>query len=91
MLKSIHSSRHMLFCESLRRARKRAGLSQERVAERLGEHQSFVSRYETGERRLDVVEFLAVAEALRMDPAAHIKRLQKELLPKQDAKRRPGS
>ena len=54
-----------------KRARKAAGISQEQVAELLGEHQSFVSRYETGERRLDVVEFLAVAAALDVDPAAH--------------------
>ncbi len=35
MLKSIHSARHILFCESLRRARKMAGLSQQEVAKRL--------------------------------------------------------
>ena len=37
------------------------------LAERLSRPQSFVSKYETGERRLDVVEFLEVAEALRLD------------------------
>ena len=68
MLKSVHSARHKLFCESLKRARKDAGLTQQDVAKKLGEHQSFVSRYETGERRLDVIEFLEVAAALAVDP-----------------------
>lgn len=39
---------------------------------RLGRPQSFVSKYETGERRLDVIEFLEVADALTLDPASII-------------------
>lgn len=79
MLKSVHTARHKLFCEGLKHARKAAGLTQEQVAKRLGEHQSFVSRYETGERRLDVVEYIAVATALTIDPAGHLKSFHKEL------------
>ena len=45
-----------------------AGLTQAEVAGRLKRPQSFVSKYETGERRLDVVEFLEVAAALAADP-----------------------
>jgi len=45
----------------LRAARLEAGLTQEEVAERLGTSQSFVSRSETGERRLDVIELQAFA------------------------------
>ena len=44
--------------------RKTLGLSQEALAGRLGRHQQFVSRYEIGERRLDVVEFVDVTKAL---------------------------
>jgi len=47
--------------------RKRQGLSQLAVAERLGRHQQFVSRYELGERRLDVLEFLDVVRVLQLD------------------------
>lgn len=72
MLKSVHTARHKLFCESLKRARKAAGLTQQDVAKRLGEHQSFVSRYETGERRLDVIEYLEVAKALSVRPTGHL-------------------
>jgi transcriptional regulator with XRE-family HTH domain len=49
-------------------ARKSAGLSQGALADRLHRHQQFVSRYETGERRLDLVEFIDIARALALDP-----------------------
>jgi len=48
-------------------ARKRRNLSQAALAQKLGRVQTFVSKYERGERRLDVVEFLEVAHALGID------------------------
>ncbi len=56
-------------------ARKSANLTQAELAKRLSRPQSFVSKYERGERRLDVVEFLEVAKSLGMDPADLIKEL----------------
>jgi transcriptional regulator with XRE-family HTH domain len=56
-------------------ARKSANLTQAELAKRLSRPQSFVSKYERGERRLDVVEFLEVTKALGMDPANLIKEL----------------
>lgn len=53
-------------------ARKSAGLSQAALADLLHRHQQFVSRYEIGERRLDIVEFVDVARALSIDPAAAV-------------------
>lgn len=53
--------------DQLVRARKDQGLSQEAVASRLGKPQQYVSRYEVGERRLDMVEFLDAAQALNVD------------------------
>jgi len=48
-------------------ARKRAGLNQAKLAKRLGKPQSYVSKFETGERRLDVLEFItaSIAPAFR--------------------------
>jgi transcriptional regulator with XRE-family HTH domain len=43
-------------------------MTQAQLAARLGRPQSFVSKFENGERRLDVIEFLDVARALRIDP-----------------------
>ena len=52
------------FLERLRAARETAGLTQVEVARRLGRPQSYVSKSESGERRLDVVELLELAEVL---------------------------
>lgn len=59
-------------------ARKRAGLKQTELAERLGQPQSYVSKYERGERRLDVVEFLEVAGVLDLDVCAFLRELDKD-------------
>ena len=66
--KSVHSSDHTAFCELMVGARKAAGLTQHALALRLKKPQSFVAKYEGGERRLDVVEFIAIARALGADP-----------------------
>lgn len=57
--------------------RKNAGVTQEEVAERLNRHQSFVSKYENGERRVDLIEFLDIAEAIGFDPVVFIRKIQK--------------
>lgn len=56
MEKSLHSQEYKLLLEMLRSVREAAGLSQEEVAMRLNVTQSFVSKCERGERRLDVIE-----------------------------------
>ena len=48
--------------------RKHAGLTQAIVAGRLGKPQSFISKYESGERRVDVVKFLRLADVIGFDP-----------------------
>jgi len=58
-------------------ARQSAGLTQAEVAVQLGKPQSFVSKYETGERTLDVIEFLQVCEAVSCDPHRIIRELRK--------------
>lgn len=64
MEKSLYSREYKLFLEVLRAVRQEAGLTQEEVAARLKETQSFVSKCERGERRLDVVELRAWCSAL---------------------------
>jgi transcriptional regulator with XRE-family HTH domain len=66
--KSVHTSAQAAFCELMVGARKAAGLTQHALALRLKKPQSFVAKYEGGERRLDVVEFIAIARALGADP-----------------------
>jgi len=77
MSKSIRSPEHLALRELLIAARKSAGLTQQEVAERLRRPQSFVAKYEGGERRLDVVEFLAIARVLGRDPSDLVRQLTK--------------
>ncbi len=68
MAKSVYTERYERFRELLIDAREAAGLTQVALAEKLSRPQSFVSKYEQGERRLDVVEFLEIAQAIGLDP-----------------------
>jgi len=58
------------------KARKAAGLTQRELSDRLHKPQSFVAKYEGGERRVDVVEFLTVCQAIGADSAKLLKALK---------------
>jgi transcriptional regulator with XRE-family HTH domain len=55
-MRSQHSERYREFLKRLRKAREGAGLTQAQVARALGRQQSFISKCESGERRVDVIE-----------------------------------
>jgi transcriptional regulator with XRE-family HTH domain len=76
--KSIYTERHRRLCELLKRQRKAAGLTQTVVARRLGKPPSYVAKYEGGDRRLDIVEFIDVAAAIGFDPGKLIRTLLRE-------------
>lgn len=75
---SVYSARYRRFREALVEARKSKGLSQAALADKLERLQTFVSKYERGERRLDVVEFLDVAAALGLDPNKVLRQIAKD-------------
>ena len=81
MSKSLHSQRYRLFRELLLAERERAGLTQVEVARLLRKPQSFVSKYERGDRRLDVTEFLELADALAVDVPAFFERYRIQISP----------
>ncbi|HEX2812600.1 MAG TPA: helix-turn-helix transcriptional regulator [Sphingopyxis sp.] len=70
MARSLRTPKHRQLQSGLADARKAAGLTQVQLAERLGRPQSFVAKYEVGERRIDVVEFCEIADALKLDASA---------------------
>ncbi|TGR16458.1 XRE family transcriptional regulator [Mesorhizobium sp. M8A.F.Ca.ET.197.01.1.1] len=76
MPKSLRSARHQRFLAQLISLRNVKGLTQAQVAEKLGRPQSFVAKYEGGERRLDVIEFLDVTAAVDADPCEILLRLR---------------
>ncbi len=75
MAKSVFTDEYRAFCAVLMAIRRNAGLTQQQVADRLKKPQSFVAKCERGERRLDVVEFLAYARALGTDPCEVLKKI----------------
>ena len=76
---SVFSENYDRFRRLLVSARKTAGLTQVEVAVRLARPQSYVSKYERGERRLDVIEFFEVATAIGIDPFDFLKTLHVSL------------
>jgi transcriptional regulator with XRE-family HTH domain len=73
MAKGLHDERYRRLIERLVARRKELGLTQQAVADRVGMHQQNVSRFETGERRLDAVELVDVAAALGLSAADLLK------------------
>ena len=71
----IFSERYGAVVEVLAEVRRAAGVTQVELARRLGRPQSYVSKIERRERRVDPVEFFDWAEALSLDPAQLFDRL----------------
>ncbi len=68
MPRSLFTDAYDAFRDILVAVRKDAGVTQVELAERIGKPQQFVSKYEKGDRRVDLVEFIAICRALRIDP-----------------------
>jgi transcriptional regulator with XRE-family HTH domain len=68
MTGSTHNPNYRLLLDVLRGARKQRSVSQVELAAKLGNTQTFVSKFERGERRIDLVEFVEIAEALCVPP-----------------------
>ncbi|EBJ2068787.1 XRE family transcriptional regulator [Salmonella enterica] len=67
-MSSIYSDEYQLVINILRNERIRKGLTQKNFADIVGKPQSFISKVESGERRLDFVEFIHLARLLSLDP-----------------------
>lgn len=75
MSRKLHKQRYKLFLTHLREARERAGFTQAGAAEALAETQSFVSKVERGERRLDVVDLIDFLQVYAISPSTFMKQL----------------
>ena len=75
-MKSVFTGEYELFLRRLIEARQAAGLTQQDMATRLNRLQSFVSKYERGERRLDVVEFVAICRVLDIDSCTIVREIE---------------
>jgi transcriptional regulator with XRE-family HTH domain len=80
MAKSIFSEKQVKLQKLLKKSRVDAGLSQVELAKKLGRPQSFVSKYESGERRLDVVELREICQALKISLPTFTRQFEKSLI-----------
>lgn len=74
-MKHLRSSRHRALIAAIVEARNKAGLSQREFAKKLKRTNNFVWRIEAGERRVDVLEFIEIAKAAKLDPRALLARV----------------
>ena len=65
MATTIYSKEHRMLVEKLKKARKEAGLDQEAVAKLLGVTQSYISKVESGQRRIDIVQLRRFAKVYK--------------------------
>lgn len=75
MRKALYERSYAAFTDLLKEERRKAGLTQAMLAKKLRRPQSYVSKYERGDRRLDVIEFLEIARAIKFDPNEFLQKL----------------
>ena len=73
---SIYAERNKRLRAILIAARKKAGLTQEELCDRIGAYRTFVSKYEKGDRQVRVAEFIALAEAMGLDPVEMLREVR---------------
>lgn len=81
MPKTIFSAGQEKLQNLLKSTRESAGLTQVSLAKKLSRPQSYVSKYESGERRLDLIELLEICGAMKISLADFVKRFEKSLKP----------
>lgn len=77
--KSIYTGEYSTVIRLLRQSRDDAGLTQVDLAKRLGQTQSFVSKFERGDRRLDIIQLRTILSHLGVTLAEFVLRLETEL------------
>ena len=77
--KTIHSPEYAIFLRLLRQIRERQEVTQEQLAERWGVNQSFVSKCERGERRIDALELRSFCRAMGVTLASFVAELERIL------------
>jgi transcriptional regulator with XRE-family HTH domain len=67
-MKPDEKAQYAIFLHLLKQKRLTSGLTQKEIAMRLGKPQSFISKYESGLRRIDVLEYMNICKAISIDP-----------------------
>jgi len=78
MRNEIHSERHVRLRTLMKRERKSAGLKQTDIAKKTSRSQAYISKFENGDLRLDVIDFMLFCEVIGCDPHAILKEIYSE-------------
>lgn len=78
-MRTMHEPPYRVFLDCIRSARRSANITQVELAKLLGTDQSYISKYERGERRLDIVEVRAICIALKIDPSDFMRAFELKL------------
>jgi transcriptional regulator with XRE-family HTH domain len=81
MVASMHNPAADALAAAVALLRKAAGLNQRQLAAALGREQNFVARIETGQRRLDLIDWISICRACGADPDVEVTRLLKAIAP----------
>ncbi|SEH14937.1 Helix-turn-helix [Sphingopyxis sp. YR583] len=79
MAGAIYSEAQNSIAAALTAARLKSGLKQTELAKSIGKHQSYISDIERGQRRVDLLEFYALARAMNFEPAELYAEVTKDL------------
>jgi transcriptional regulator with XRE-family HTH domain len=90
MQKSLKSTEYERLIALLVAVRKKADIRQQPLAKKLGKPQSFVAKYEGGERRIDLIEFIAIVRALGGDPVRLFREFVEGESPAKSARKGPA-
>jgi len=88
MVASMFTGAHEELTRAVVELRKKAGLTQRQLAEAVGREQNFIGRIETGQRRVDLVEWVTICRACGADPETEIARLVRKIAPSVPSRRR---
>jgi len=77
--KTIHSTEYRELIQWLRKQRKQHGITMRELGDQVGVIHSWVGKIEQGERRLDLVEYIRVCDALQIDPHEGLELVRKHL------------
>ena len=88
MVASMVTAAHDALVAAVVQLRKNAGLTQRQLAEALGREQNLIGRIETGQRRIDLVEWVGICRACKVDPEVEIAKLVRQIKPLVPPRRR---
>lgn len=78
---SMHNPAADLLAKTVAELRRKAGMNQRQLAAALGREQSYVGRIETGQRRVDLIEWVQILRVLTVDPERELAWIIREVLP----------